>query len=522
MVEKRKRFHDIGGSISTKTALFSHCGKVEKSFFFRWFAVFDFCHCGQMNFLTIFRAFLLWKCLNLLGEFMTEGITEINRLWEAILREIEKEINDQQIYDNFFGDTKMLRLEGNKLIVAASTDLGATIINLKYNSMVERVIHSVTGTDFEVEFVSASKIQAEKPEEKPARRAFFTDSRIDPKYTFQNFVVGASNREAYQASLMISSTPGRLYNPLLLYSDSGLGKTHLLQAIGNAIKERSPATKVLFIAASDFVNEYIKFATGYKEDDQTLAEFFKENVDVLLIDDIQYIAKKTRTMEMFFVVFQGLVDRGKQVILTSDQHPSKIEGIDERLRSRFSQGLVLSIDRPDLATSEKILCSKIVAAGRNISDFEPEVITFLAERFSNNVRDLEGALNRLFFYTINVKPSHKVGMETAAAAIRSLASIQEDKTKLTEKSIIAAVADYYSLTPSQITGKIRTSRIAMARHIAMYLDRVLLDTPFIKIGETFGGKDHATVINGVRKVESSLKSDPDMAIAISEIKAKLS
>lgn len=452
---------------------------------------------------------------------MQESVSEINSLWGIILRKIQSQLNDQQIYDSFFGDTKISRLDGNKMIVAVSTDLGATIIDMKYRDMVERTILDVTGTNFEIEFVSAAKIQEEKGEDKVAKPAYFADSRLDPKYTFDSFVVGASNREAYQASLMISSTPGKLYNPLLLYSDSGLGKTHLLEAIGNAIKQRNPSARVLYVTATDFVEEFIKFVAGYKED-QSLIQFFKNDVDVLLMDDIQMLTNKNRTMEFFFQVFQTLVERGKQIVLTSDQHPIKMNGIDERLRTRFSQGLVLSIERPDIATSEQILRYKIVAAGRDVSDLEPEVITFLAERFSNNVRELEGALTRLFFYTINMKPSQHITMDTASAAIRSLSSIQEDKTKLTERKVISAVADYYSLTPSQITGKIRTSKIAMARHIAMYLDRTLLDTPFIKIGETFGGKDHATVINAVRKVENSLKNDPDMLFAISEIKAKLS
>ena len=450
---------------------------------------------------------------------MEETISQINSLWGRILERVKERLDDPMIYDSFFGDSKILRLDGNKMIVSVSTSLGATLISMKYTELLESIANDVTGTNFEFEFVSRDKAAEAEPqkEEKPS---FFADSRLNPKYLFSNFIVGVSNREAYQASLMISNSPGRLYNPLLLYSDSGLGKTHLLQAIGNSIKERAPSTKVLYISANDFVEEYVRFVTSYKND-QSMTEFFKKDVDVLLVDDIQYLINKSKSMEMFFVAFQNLVSRGKQIVLTCDQHPSKIGGIDDRLRSRFSQGLVLSIERPDLSTSEEILRSKIVASGRDVKDFDPEVISFLAEKFSNNVRELEGALTRLLFYTINMKPTHRITMDTASAAIRSLASIGEDKSKLSEKKIIQVVADYYSLTPSQVTGKIRTSRIAMARHIAMYLDRTLLNTPLIKIGETFGGKDHATVINGVRKVENSLKTDPDMMTAISDLKSKL-
>ena len=227
-------------------------------------------------------------------------------------------------------------------------------------------------------------------------------------------------------------------------------------------------------------------------------------------------------MEMFFDAFQTLINANKQVAITSDQHPNNLDGIDERLKSRFSQGLVLSIDKPDLETSENILKSKIPMHGLDVKDFDEEVISFLARKFCSNVRDLEGALTRLVFYTINIKPTKHITMSVVSEAIRSLIEAHENQDELTENKIIAAVANYYSLTPSQITGKIRTSRVAMARHIAMYLDREMLGTPLIKIGQAFGGKDHSTVLSGISKVERELKNDPDMGTAINEIKSKLS
>ena len=320
---------------------------------------------------------------------------------------------------------------------------------------------------------------------------------------------------------MIANSPGKLFNPLLLYSESGLGKTHLMQAIGNAIHADSPTSKVLYVAASDFVDEYIRFAQGYKEE-QSLTQFFKNDVDVLLIDDIQFLIGKKKTMEMFFVVFGDLVKAGKQIVITSDQHPNLLEGLDDRLRSRFQAGLVLSIKRPDLETSKAILRTKITLSGLDVNDFDEEVISFLAARFSNNVRELEGALTRLLFYTINMHPTKHITLTVATEAIQGLISAQDDKSKVTESRIINVVADYYNLTPSQITGKIRTSQIALARHIAMYLVKSLLDTPFTKIGQVFGGRDHATAMKGVEKVEKSLKTDPDMQKAVSELKAKLS
>lgn len=446
-------------------------------------------------------------------------VSEIAQLWEHVLLKVHDRLNDQRVYDSFFDKTYIDSLDGSTMIVVANSQLASLIINSKYLDLVTRCVEDVTGTNFTLKFVDKEGVKEErkKQEEKPV---FFADSHLDPKFTFENFVVGESNREAYQAALMISKTPGKFFNPLLLYSDSGLGKTHLMQAIGNALKEERPNVKVLYVAAADFVDEYIKFAQGHKEE-QSLTQFFKTDVDCLLIDDIQFLIGKKKTMEMFFVVFSDLERAGKQIVITSDQHPNLLDGLDDRLKSRFQAGLPLSIKRPDLATSAEILRAKITAGGLDVNDFDDDVISFLAARFSNNVRELEGALNRLLFYTINMKPTKHITMEVATEAIQGLVSTKDDKARLSESYIVATVADYYSLTPSQLTGKIRTSQIALARHIAMYLVKTLLQLPFTKIGQYFGGRDHATAMKAVEKVEKSLKIDPDMRKAVDELKGKL-
>lgn len=446
-------------------------------------------------------------------------VSEIAQLWEHVLLKVHDRLNDQRVYDSFFDKTYIDSLDGSTMIVVANSQLASLIINSKYLDLVTRCVEDVTGTNFTLKFVDKEGVKEErkKQEEKPV---FFADSHLDPKFTFESFVVGESNREAYQAALMISKTPGKFFNPLLLYSDSGLGKTHLMQAIGNALKEERPNVKVLYVAAADFVDEYIKFAQGHKEE-QSLTQFFKTDVDCLLIDDIQFLIGKKKTMEMFFVVFSDLERAGKQIVITSDQHPNLLDGLDDRLKSRFQAGLPLSIKRPDLATSAEILRAKITAGGLDVNDFDDDVISFLAARFSNNVRELEGALNRLLFYTINMKPTKHITMEVATEAIQGLVATKDDKARLSESYIVATVADYYSLTPSQLTGKIRTSQIALARHIAMYLVKTLLQLPFTKIGQYFGGRDHATAMKAVEKVEKSLKIDPDMRKAVDELKGKL-
>ena len=450
---------------------------------------------------------------------MNSTVSEIAQLWDHVLLKVHDRLNDQRVYDSFFDKTYIDSLDGSTMIVVANSALAPIIINSKYLDLVTRCVEEVTGTNFTLKFVDKEGLKEarKEQEEKPT---FFTDSRLDAKFTFENFVVGESNREAYQAALMISKNPGKLFNPLLLYSDSGLGKTHLVQAIGNAMKEERPNAKVLYVAAADFVDEYVKFAQGHKEE-QSLTQFFKTDVDCLLIDDIQFLIGKKKTMEMFFVIFADLERAGKQIVITSDQHPNLLDGLDDRLRSRFQAGLPISIKRPDLATSAEILRAKITAGGLDVNDFDDDVISFLAARFSNNVRELEGALNRLLFYTINMKPTKHITMEVATEAIQGLVSTKDSNAKLSEARIVAAVADYYSLTPSQLTGKIRTSQIALARHIAMYLVKTLLQLPFTKIGQYFGGRDHATAMKAVEKVEKSLKIDPDMRKAIDELKAKL-
>ncbi len=451
---------------------------------------------------------------------MSESVSELAQLWNRILAKIKTRLNDQRIYDSFLSGSYIDSINGNIMTVVVNSGLAATICGSTYREPILSCIEETTGTSFEVKFIQESEVKT-IAETKQSKTSFFADAHLESKFTFDNFVQGTSNREAYQASLMVARNPGSLYSPLLIHSESGLGKTHLLHAIGNCIRETNPGFKVLYISAYDFVDEYVKFANGGYEGDQSWGRYFKTEVDAWLIDDIQFLIGKPKTMEMFFVAFQALQERHKQIVITSDTNPAYIDGLDDRLKTRFGQGLVLEIRRPDLQTSEAILRLKIETSGLKVSDFDDDVISFLARRFSNNVRELEGALNRLLFYTINIKASKRITMDVAREAIASLISAQDEGSKLSEGKIIATVADYYSLTPGQLTGKIRTAQIALARHIAMYLIRLLLDTPFTKIGDAFGGKDHATVMNGVSKVEKELKENPEMRKVVDELKAKL-
>lgn len=451
---------------------------------------------------------------------MRPSISEITQLWDRVLERLKAKINDRHIFDSFFAGSYLHGIDANMMVVVVNSGLAATLLATKYLDLIAATVRDVTESEFSLKFIQSSEIPTvtKQLEKKPT---FFANSFINRKFTFDNFVVGTSNREASQAALMIASNPGKLfnYNPLFIYSNSGLGKTHLLHAVGNYIKDNAPTLKVLYISTDDFVDEFIKYVHGDRES-ENLKDFFK-SIDVLMVDDIQFLADKTKTEEMFFHIFNALINAGKQIILTSDRHPSELRGLESRLVSRFNSGLTMNITKPDQATCVEILKRKIETNGLDVKSFDQDVLEFFAERFSNNVRELEGALNRLLFYVINIKQVKHIDMELAVESVQPLIGPNGPKTGLSETKIINTVADFYNLTPSQLTGKIRTSQIAMARHIAMYLIRTMLDVPFLKIGSLFGGKDHSTVMNAVSKVEKSLKNDQSLIAAIDQIQKRL-
>jgi chromosomal replication initiator protein len=455
-----------------------------------------------------------------IAHMVAPTLSEIAQLWDRVLDRLQTRINDRHIFDSFFADTYIHSIDGSDIKVVVSSGLASNLLSTKYMDVLALTVAEVTQSNFKLLFLQKGDLEknVKLVEKKPA---FFASSFVNRKYTFDNFVVGTSNREAHQAAVLIASNPGKLfnYNPLFIYSQSGLGKTHLLHAIGNYVRENAPNLKVLYITTDDFVDEFIKYVSGEKDSDN-MKDFFKA-IDVLMVDDIQFLSEKVKTEEMFFHIFNHLVNAGKQIILTSDRHPSEIRGVESRLVTRFNSGLTMNITVPDLPTRVAILKKKIEANGLDITYFDEEVFHFFAERFSNNVRELEGALNRLVFYVINIKQTKHITMAVAIESVQPLIGSGGPVSSLTENRVINTVADYYNLTSQQLTGKIRTNQIAMARHIAMYLIRTMLDVPFLKIGALFGGKDHSTVMNAVKKVEKSLKVDEAIATAVDQLEKRL-
>lgn len=452
---------------------------------------------------------------------MVLTLNQKNVIWDNVLEAVKNQINDRHLFDSFIADTKIYKIEGNKMFISTGSKLSCQFLNNNdhYLNIVKECLKKITETEYEITFLSKEEIKENtKIVSNDQKSSFFSSCSLNSKYTFDNFVVGPCNKEAVQASLLVASNPGVSFNPLFIYAKSGLGKTHLIHALGNYIRSLNPYKKVLYITTDAFIDEYIKFSRGEQQEDN-LKDFLK-NVDVLLVDDIQFLSEKVKTSEMFFNIFNTLVSNNKQIVLTSDRHPNELKGLEERLVSRFNMGLSVNIKNPDTSTLIEILKTKIESNGLDIKNFDEEGLTFLAENFSKNVRELEGALNRLLFYTINVKHVNKIDLSTIKESVRPMISSKDKSKLITEDRIIEVVGDYYHLTENQIKSKVRTSQIALARQICMYLCRTIVGTPFLKIGKIFG-RDHSTVMTACEKVDLLLKTDSQLQSAISTLKKQL-
>ena len=455
---------------------------------------------------------------------MNSSISEMARIWQQTLKIIDERLQERQIFDSFFADTYINDIKGNTITVIVSSATSERLLSSKYIDLIKDVVNEVTDLNYNIVFKQSGSIPVENQFNKVKAATsdepmFFKNAKLKDELTFESFVEGDFNKEAYRAATLISKNPGQVFNPLFIYSNSGLGKTHLLHAIGNKIKSKNPKAKILYIDANDFVEEYVKFVKGEKEN-ETLKDFFS-GVDVLLFDDVQFLENKVKTEEMFFFVYQKMVNNNKQIVITSDRQPNELKGLEDRLITRFSQGLTVKINDPDQDTCVKILQKQIESKGLQVSDFDPAVLYFYAEKFSNNVRELDGAFNRLIFYVHEIKQVEKITLDVAIEAAQNITGIKNVADQLSEQKIINVVADYYNLVPSQLVGKVRTGQLALARHVAMYLIRLNIDVPLSKIGNMFGGRDHTTVMNGILKVENMLKTDESLKAAIEELQKRI-
>ena len=449
---------------------------------------------------------------------MNETISELKNSWQRIQNELAKSIEDRHFFDVYLGESYIHSIENGKMTVIVGSNLAVTILSTKYTSLIEDAAKAVLGVPVRVTFNIKENIKTNTGVSE-AKETFFKSQIINPSLTFDSFVSGPSNLEAKQAALYVAQNPGKGFNPLFIYSNSGLGKTHLMQAIVNYVHENMPRKKALYCDSIDFFNEFVRFLGG--EQKGTAFKDYCTSFDFFLIDDIQNIASKEQTLVTFFEIFNSLYAQGKQIVITSDKHPAELKSFDERLKSRFASGLTITINQPDVQTCVAILKNKIENSLLDINSFDPKVLDLIATNFSKNIRDIDNAFNKLLWYVTSFRPTKYIDMEIAYEALHSLIDVKQSKQKLNEQRIIAVVADYYNKTPSQITSTSRQGDLVFARHIAMYLIRKMLDTPYTKIGMVFGGRDHSTVMNGVEKVEKELKTNPNIEQVINEVKSRL-
>jgi len=425
---------------------------------------------------------------------------------------------DDNIFNSFFNSSRLLNLDNNQATVISPQYVQTALLKQSRN-LFETALSSVMGQEFVINFVTENGGEALTSQIKKfgAIENRFLIEDFSKKYTFENFVIGQSNVQAQIAALTIATNPGLVYNPLFIYGNSGLGKTHLLLAIGNKVLDNFPNKKIAYLSGSDFVDGVYKAAK-----DKALEEFKQsfQPLDLLLIDDIQFIAGKEKTHEIFFSVFNMLVNSEKQICLTADRIPSEISGLEERIISRFNQGLNVNIEAPEYETAVNILKRKIESLMIDSQNIDEDVISFIATNFSRDVRQLEGALNRLLFYAINFAPDKDViSLDVAFEAFRDSKPTQDETLSI--NLIKEVVGEYYGLTASQMASKNRTKNIATARHIAMYLSRKLLDAPYKDIGLAFGGRDHSTVINACEKIEHEIKVNDLYRKTIADIEGRI-
>lgn len=446
------------------------------------------------------------------------GITEINTLRATVLSTISDEI-DKTIFDAFFKNTKINNVAGDTINVICESKLTKSVLENKYLDFIESAVAKCTSSNYNVRFyLESENIEKSSKNDLSTSQEYFTSNFIDPNYTFESFVVGASNSEAHKASLIVATSPGTLYETLFIYGGSGLGKTHLLNAIANYIKEITPEKKILICSSQDFVNEYLDFVNSDSKKEQLINYIRK--FDVFLIDDIQMLKDKKKTQEFFFNIYEHFRQNHKQVVFTSDKLPGELDGIDSRLITRFTSGLSVPVYKPDTETCIEILKKKISRGGYDLSNYDEDVIFFLADKFKDSIRSLEGALMRLNFYA-SINRAEHIDINLALDALKGMIDCSDAKTKITEQKILNTIANYYNLSVPQITGKIKTANIVNARHVAIYLIRTLLNTPYKKIGEIFSKRDHSTIMHSVEKVEESLKTDAQLKTVVDELKKRL-
>ncbi len=445
---------------------------------------------------------------------------DLNSLWKAVLDKLELTVSNVS-FVMWFKPLKVLDFVDNKkLVIATNSTSAKNQILRNYFDKLASAVKDIFGENIDIEVLDQNeeieyiKINGEKTKEKEVDIA---KNPFNSKYTFENFVVGKSNQFVYAAARAVAEHPGEKFNPLFIYGGVGLGKTHILHAIGNYIKQYNPNLNVMYVTCEQFANDYIE-SLGSAAKNKAVLEFRTKyrNLDVLMVDDIQFISKKTSTQEEFFHTFNELYQNNKQIIITSDRPPKDIDTLADRLRSRFTSGLIQDIQQPDLETRIAILRKKCQIEKYVIDD---DVIDFIAERINTNIRELEGMLSKVYFLA-NLSNKHSATMEEALEAFNG--QLEEDKNEgLSPDDIIDTVCRYFDITRQDIVGKKKSKDVVEPRMIAIYLISEILEIPLVSIGKIFGGRDHTTIMHSRDKISDELKTFHKVQSFVSEIKKML-
>ncbi len=429
-------------------------------------------------------------------------------LWNQALSHIQGQL-PTQAYETWFQPTRAVESTTGSLVVEVPNPFFRDWLTTHYTDLIHETLQHLARTKVEVQYT----LPQQAPEEPPALAAASASPAPAPaapawpapvpepvlnfRYTFEQFVIGPSNRFAHAASVAVSETPAKVYNPLFIHGGVGLGKTHLMQAIGHRIRERFPQARGIYLSSERFTNQLISAIQN-----RSMAAFRERfrSADILLVDDIQFIAGKEATQEGFFHTFNALYDSHKQIVISSDRPPKELHGVEERLVSRFEWGLVVDIQPPDLETRVAILRKKAEAQATPVPD---EVTLFIAERVSSNIRELEGALNRVIAY--GVLTGRQMSLSMAQEVLKGL--VAEVARNVTVERIQRFVAGYFNITLAELKGKRRTKALSLPRQLAMAMARELTDASLPSIGEAFGGRDHATVVYACQKI-ARVRSQP--------------
>ncbi len=437
--------------------------------------------------------------------------------WTEFLNIIKSKLSSVS-YDTWFKDTKLSKINDDSIYIEVPMTFHKNFLNDNYYELIDNVLKSLTGKNYDINFIVEDEIILNTNEATDKDEKNF-QSNLNPKYTFENFVIGDTNRFAQTAAVAVAEQPGKVYNPLFIHGKSGLGKTHLMHAIGNYIVENSHKN-VLYVTSDKFISDFIGI-NKKDSDNYDVIEHFKDkyrNIDVLIIDDIQFLGGAEKTQQEFFHTFNTLYDSNKQIIISSDRSPDDLKLLEDRLRTRFRWGLTANIFPPDFDLRCKILKDKM--SGHEVAKLvKQEVIEYIANNCESDVRHLEGAITRLYAYAAIYNPN-EINLEFATEALKDyLGKSVYSSNNITK--IQKAVADYFNITVDNLKSKKRTAEINNARQIAIYICRMTTEETTVRIGLEFGNRDHSTVLHAIEKVSKDIKKNDTLKRQISEIKNKI-